>query len=346
MDAGARYDDARAGAQRGAERRRVAVRVEHGDVRRPFQQLDRVAAVQRTRERGVAGGVHRLHRLRDRDRRRRALAERPQPERDQHAAARRRRIRAELVPSKRQRHRLALDDRILRQILEREGAAASAHVVDDLPGETAGVEGPGPLPRETVERVRELRNREPLAFDVRAPVVAVHRVTLRRMAQEGIEDPVQIGLRRAEPEAFPGERGRRGDELRPLEPPPAPVSRLEAESQARHGELEQLGRRGRRPRNRDERVEHRGRGRLPLVHEHEPAAPGTGERALANPGHERRRDAGVHRAPAGTQDAGACLRGQRMAGCDRTVHLSFTFERNPGIERVRPCGQPQVPLLV
>ena len=58
------------------------------------------------------------------------------------------------------------------------------------------------------------------------------------------------------------------------------------------------------------------------VDEHEPARAGAGERALGDPGDERRSDGRVHGVSAGGEHVGACLCGQRVTGCDCPSHAS------------------------
>ena len=202
--------------------------------------------------------------------------------------------------------------------------------------------------REPVERVAEIRDREPVAQPVRPPAAAVHRVALRRVAQQPIENRVQVPLHRRQLEAVARERRRRRDELRPRHPPPAAMRVLEAERRPGHRhrrrarpeqllrvavevdrQLEQLGGRVRRLRHRHEEVEHRRLRALRLVDEHEAAAARAGQRALAHPRDERGRHARVHGAAARPEHPGARLRGQRMTRCDRSFHFSFIFDGNP-----------------
>ena len=247
---------------------------------------------------------------------------------------------------------LPLDHLVRREILQRERAAAQVHVVDDALGELAAVEDGRSVAREPLERVAELRNREALPCLEGAAGVAVHDVALGRVPEQRVEDPVQVSLQRRELEALARQRDGRGDELGPVQPAPAPVRALEAEGRAGHGdggragpehllrvavevdrELEQVVGRCRGARHRDEEVEHRRQPARRLVHEHEAAAAGSRERALAHPRDERRRHTGVDGAAAGAEDAGTRLRGQGLARCDRTVHLSFTFYGNPAPKR-------------
>jgi hypothetical protein len=56
------------------------------------------------------------------------------------------------------------------------------------------------------------------------------------------------------------------------------------------------------------------------MHEHESARAGAGERALGNPGNERRSDGSVHGVSSRDEHVGACLRRQRVSGCNRPSH--------------------------
>ena len=147
---------------------------------------------------------------------------------------------------------------------------------------------------------------------------------------------MQVPLHRGQLEAVPRERRGRRDELRPRHPSEAAMRVLEAERRAGHrdrrrarpeqllrvavevdGQLEQLAP-GSQPRgHRHEEVEDASSFRaLRLVHEHESAPARACQRALAYPGDERGRHAGIDGAPTCLQHAGARLRGQRVAGCD------------------------------
>ncbi len=81
--------------------------------------------------------------------------------------------------------------------------------------------------------------------------------------------------------------------------------------------------------NGEEAVEQR---RLTLggVHEQEPAAGGTRQRALGDGSRERGRDARVDRIAATLEHGGAGLGGQRMPGGDRALHAERVRAR-PGL---------------
>ena len=154
-----------------------------------------------------------------------------------------------------------------------------------------------------------------------------------RMAQQRVEDLVEIRPRLVEDDAVAGKAGRRSEQLRPRHRSPAAMSLPQPESRPRHGdrgragvedllrvaevddELEQLIRRGRPLRHRHEEVEEVRSGVAREVNEEEASATQARERALADPGDGRRRDARVHRVAACAQDIGSRLGGERMAGC-------------------------------
>ena len=74
------------------------------------------------------------------------------------------------------------------------------------------------------------------------------------------------------------------------------------------------------PGNRDKEVVDAGRLVAGAVDEHESARAGAGERALGDRGDERRGDRGVHGVSSRGERVGACLRRQRVSGCDCPSH--------------------------
>ena len=177
-------------------------------------------------------------------------------------------------------------------------------MLDDTAGQRAAIEDVRAALGDPLERVGEVRQHEPLARMQRPVLIgtAVHRVPLRRVAEQPVEDPVQVALRRRQLDALAGEARRRGDEVGPRHRPEPPVRRLQAERRARDGdrgragledllrvpvevdlEPQQLAGLGRRRRNRDEEVEQSRRSVATLVDEHEAAAAGPRQRALAHP---------------------------------------------------------------
>ena len=115
---------------------------------------------------------------------------------------------------------------------------------------------------EPLERRRELRKRQPLAYARTPPLDRVHRIPLRRMPKQRIEDPVQIRPCLGHHEPLAREPHRRRHELRPRDPAPPAMRRLEPERGPRnrhrgrtgpekllriaveiHRQLEQIGRR-------------------------------------------------------------------------------------------------------
>src|SRR5207237_1332888 len=90
-----------------------------------------------------------------------------------------------------------------------------------------------PLAPQPCERVRELRNREPLP-GAEGAARPVERVAVRRVAEQRIEDPVEIGLRLVEDDAVAREPHRRREQLRPRHGSPAAMSFPEPERDTRH----------------------------------------------------------------------------------------------------------------
>ena len=90
--------------------------------------------------------------------------------------------------------RPALDDR--------SGESSSVAAARERRSARASSPGRGvrPLGGQLVERLRELRHREALAG--RAPARPVERVAFGRVAKQRVEDPVEIGLRLVEDDAF------------------------------------------------------------------------------------------------------------------------------------------------
>ena len=230
------------------------------------------------------------------------------------------------------------------QILQRERAAARLHMRDDRPREIARIETlthPRSASRSSVAPSSGNASRSPSRDG--SPLHRVHRIALRRMPQQRIEDPRAGTPAPPSHEPLARERHRRRHELRPGHPPPAPMGRLEPQ---------------RRPRNRHRRRPVRNsccvspskstasssksavatllgtvtkKSSIDVLalrcrmNEHEATAARARQRAFADPGHEGRRNAGVHGRPAGLQHPRARLRGQRMPGCDRSFHAAFTF---------------------
>src|SRR5438309_335594 len=85
---------------------------------------------------------------------------RSEPERDQPPAARRRRVRTELASAIRDRHRLALDNAISRQVVGRQ-----RNVGADRARELAVVQDARALERYPLDRRRQVAEHELLARD-------------------------------------------------------------------------------------------------------------------------------------------------------------------------------------
>ena len=82
-----------------------------------------------------------------------------------------------------------------------------------------------------------------------------------------------------------------------------------------HDELDELPRRGRLLRDRDEEVEEMRPRLTRRVDEEETSPAEPGERALADPGDRGGRDAGIHGIATHAQNVRSSLCGERMTGC-------------------------------
>ena len=214
-------------------------------------------------------------------------------------------------------------------------------MLDDLGSELAVVQLGGATLREQLERPRQLGLDEHVADGKRSAVVLVHIARLRRVAQDQVEDPVQVRLAVVELDAVARELDRRLEEVAPGEASERLVRRLEPECRARNRagggadvkalrraaaevdvdvihqrELALVAETG----DRDEEVEYARALVARAVHEHEAAGARPGERAFRDPGDERGSDGGVDCVAAGLQDACARLRGLRVAACDCPSH--------------------------
>ena len=289
-----------------------------------------------------------------------AIAERPQAERDQHAAARRRRVRAELVAPVLDAHRLALDDPVLGQVFQRERSAAALHVLDD----SLAPDRPRRELTRPPRRAARASRRAPGSRTARPSRYARPSTPyIASPSGEWRSSPSRIRCRYpcigVSSKPSRASRSRRRHELRPRHPPPPAMRRLETQRRPRNRH-----RRRTRPEQLlriaveiDRQLQQLDRDRAAcgtatkkssttvspvarLVHEHEPAAARARQRALAHPGHERGRDARIHGRPARLQHPRARLRGQRMPGCDCAFHAAWRLRGHP------VPHQPQVPLYV
>ena len=211
-------------------------------------------------------------------------------------------------------------------------------------GELAVVELAGASLGDSLERPGQIGHGDPVARDEALTSALVDAAALGGVAQDHVEDRVQVGLRARELDAVAGKLDRGRDQLRPRQRAVRAVRRLEAgghtgDGSGRRADVEHLLRRAvevdvdllhlpalarRRPkaRHRDEEVEEP---RAPVarpVDEHETAATGTRERALGDPGGEGGGDARVDGVPARGEHARARLGGHGMAGGDRSSHES------------------------
>ena len=173
-------------------------------------------------------------------------------------------------------------------------------------------------------------------------VLAVDRPALGRVAEDEVEDRVQVRLLRRELDALAGERDRRLEQPAPGERPVALVRRLQPGDDAGNGarafsdeidlrrravevDVDRLHVRLRRlaralSGQRDEEVEQPIAPVARAVHEQKAAGRRPGQRALGDPGGEGRREAGVDGVSALLEDLGARLGGQPVPCCDRASH--------------------------
>ena len=316
----------------------------------PVEAPREPAAVELRREAALAGAPLLAHHLGEpRHRRRRALrlrrAERvdePQPVADQDAARRGRRVGDELVPAEPSPHRPPPHHAERGEICTGDSSALCAQVADDLLPERAAVDRGRALAGELLERRPEVVQDEAVArAETRA--AAVDPPPLVRVAQDQVEDAVQVRLRRGQLDAVPRKLERRPEQARPRQRAERPVRRLEARRRPGHrararrrsgrpGSCRRRSRcrspsmparrgtRGTEARGGDEEVEQAVAAVARAVDEHEPARARAGERALGDPGGERGGDAGVDGVAALGEHARARLGRQRMAGCNRALH--------------------------
>ncbi len=269
------------------------------------------------------------------------LLQQRQSVRDQHTAARRRRVGEELLAAEARPHRAAANDAIFREVALGEAASACAEVLDDRCAELPRVELGGAPVGEQLQRLREVVLDQRVAGDQRGAVLLVHGPRLRRVAQDQVEDAVQVRLPVVELDAIARELDRGLEEVTPRQASERLVRGLEPECGAgnragRGADVKALRRAAAEvdvdvfhqgelgvvaeARDRDEEVEDARTAVARTVDEHEAACAGAGERALRHPRHERGRDGGVDRVAASLQRPRARLRGQPMAACDCPSH--------------------------
>ena len=173
---------------------------------------------------------------------------------------------------------------------------------------------------------------EALAYDER-PARPVQRVALGRVPQQRVEDPVQERLHLVEDDALARESRGGSDQLRPRHRAPPGMSLPQAERGPRHGhghracvedllriavvddEPDELVRRGGALRHGHEEIEQPRASLCGTMDEQEPAAARTGERALADPGDGRGRDARVDGVSARAQNVRPGFGSEWMPGC-------------------------------
>ena len=208
--------------------------------------------------------------------------------------------------------------------------------------QVAAIEVVGAVLREPLERAREIGHHEPVARDEPVTVAAVDHLSLACVAQDQIEDRVEIGLRFRQLDALPRVANRGLEQDRPGKRPEEPVRLAQPRGRPRDRagrgadpeRLRRLRREGDvhglhlcdlaavepESRNGDEVVEHARRAVAGTVDEHEAARAGAGEGTLGDPGDEGRSDGRVHRVPALAEHTGARLGGERVAGGNCASH--------------------------
>ncbi len=112
----------------------------------------------------------------------------------------------------------------------------ASHRGDDRTGELARVERASALLRDPFERLAEVGELQEVARKQAGAVgAAVEAAALVGVAQDQVEDRVQVRLRPGELDAVAGELDRRLQELAPGQPSVARVQRLEPGRRSRHG---------------------------------------------------------------------------------------------------------------
>src|SRR5439155_13732635 len=112
-------------------------------------------------------------------------------------------------------HGAAANDTIFGQVTLGEAAAARAKMFDDGPGKLACVELGGALVGEQLQRLREVVLDQRVADGQRGAVLLVHGPRLRRVAQDQVEDAVQVRLPVVELDAIARELDRGLEEVTP-----------------------------------------------------------------------------------------------------------------------------------
>ena len=200
--------------------------------------------------------------------------------------------------------------------------------------------------RELLERAAEVAQREQVAGQQAGAVrAAVDAAPLGRVAQDQVEDRVQVSLLARHLETAARQLDRGLEQLPPGQSAVPSVHRLEPQNRARDGagglaDVEDLGRLAvaaetdvdrlhlgsRRDgatesRGGDEEVRHPGGTAVGGKDEGETSRPRAGERALGHPGGKCSRDAGVDGVSTLLEDAGARRGGESVAGCHGALHF-------------------------
>src|SRR5207247_6955164 len=115
---------------------------------------------------------------------------------DQDAAGRRRRIRDELVAAEGRAYGPSPDNPVRGQIVERHRTAALPHGLDDRARDLAPVDRGRTVTADPPDRLAELRQAQDVAgHEPGAAVLAVEPAALVGVAEDEVEDRMQVGLR-------------------------------------------------------------------------------------------------------------------------------------------------------
>src|SRR5438105_9639551 len=140
------------------------------------------------------------------------------------------------MPAKGRTDRRAPDHPVLVQVAARQAAAARADVRDDGAPELAAVQRAGAVPRDRLERVGEAGQAEAVAAHETVPLTAVRLRAFGGVAEDRVEDRVQVRLRARELDPVAGELDRGREQLRPGELSAGAVRYLEAERRSGDGD--------------------------------------------------------------------------------------------------------------
>jgi hypothetical protein len=315
------------------------------------QPLDQAAGVQVLDETAASRARLLAHRL---DQRRHRLGRtRPAPRDvveqreavgDQDTARGRWRVRDHIVAEVARLHRLTPEDPVRLEVGGREQPSTGLDRGGNRGRELTAVHRRRSLGGDLFERAAQIGEHQQVSrLQPRAVVAAVQTTTLQGVAEDQVEDGVEVSLWPRQLDARARELDRRLHELRPWQTAVLGVHALETGRGARDStrraadpedlrrlgvavadvdrlHLPALGRVAPVSRRRDEEVgEPR---RAPVTRPDEREATGTrpGERTLGDPGRKRGGHAGIDRVAALGEDPRASLCGEAVAGCNCALH--------------------------